>query len=93
MTLLLFHFSDINDDLMPKLRLTGLIFLALSVSTVAHAEEKRYVSDELSTWLRSGPGDNFRLVGTLNAGEEVALLQTADSTRYGQIRDNTGRTA
>ena len=93
MTLLLFHFSDINDDLMPKLRLTGLIFLALSVSTVAHAEEKRYVSDELSTWLRSGPGDNFRLVGTLNAGEEVALLQTDDSTRYGQIRDNTGRTA
>ena len=93
MTLLLFHFSDINDDLMPKLRLTGLIFLALSVSTVAHAEEKRYVSDELSTWLRSGPGDNFRLVGTLNAGEEVALLQTNDSTHYGQIRDNTGRTA
>jgi len=93
MTLLLFHFSDINDDLMPKLRLTGLIFLALSVSTVAHAEEKRYVSDELSTWLRSGPGDNFRLVGTLNAGEEVTLLQTNDSTRYGQIRDNTGRTA
>lgn len=78
---------------MPKLRLTGLIFLALSVSTLTHAEEKRYVSDELSTWLRSGPGDSFRLAGTLNAGEEVTLLQTNDSTRYGQVRDSSGRTA
>lgn len=78
---------------MPKLRLIALTLLTLSVSTVSHGEEKRYVSDELNTWVRSGPGDNYRLVGTVNAGEEVALLQTDAGTNYGQVRDSSGRTA
>ena len=77
---------------MLKLRLIGLTLFALSVSTLAHAEEKRYVSDELNTWVRSGPGDNYRLLGTLNAGEEVELLQTNNDSNYAQVRDNTGRT-
>ena len=77
---------------MPKLRLITITLLALSAATAVHAEEKRYVSDELSTWVRSGPGDQFRLLGKLNAGEEVQLLQTNNDTHYGQIRDSEGRT-
>lgn len=34
---------------MPKLRLIGLTLLALSATAVSHAEETRYVSDELNT--------------------------------------------
>ena len=78
---------------MQKLRLICFSLLALGISTAAHADEKRYVSDELNTWVRSGPGDNYRLVGTVNAGEEVTLLQSNDSTNYGQVRDSNGRTA
>ncbi|HAZ53947.1 MAG TPA: hypothetical protein DCY50_02685, partial [Franconibacter helveticus] len=78
---------------MQKLRLICFSLLALGITTAAHADEKRYVSDELNTWVRSGPGDNYRLVGTLNAGEEVTLLQSNDSTNYGQVRDSNGRTA
>ena len=77
---------------MKKITLAGLTLLALSTLAPAHAEEKRYVSDELSTWVRSGPGDQFRLLGKLNAGEEVQLLQTNNDTHYGQIRDSEGRT-
>ena len=84
---------DNNDDLMPKLRLIGLTLFALSVSAVVHAEETRYVSDELNTWVRSGPGDNYRLAGTVTAGEAVTLLQTNENTQYGQVRDSNGRTA
>ncbi|WP_079818080.1 TIGR04211 family SH3 domain-containing protein [Salmonella enterica] len=76
---------------MPKLRLIGLTLLALSATAVSHAEETRYVSDELNTWVRSGPGDNYRLVGTVNAGEEVTLLQS--DANYGQIKDSSCRTA
>lgn len=76
---------------MQKLRLISLILLSLSAATAAHAEEKRFVSDELTTWIRSGPGDNYRLVGTVNAGDEVALLQT--NGKYAQIRETDGRTA
>ncbi|NIF33299.1 SH3 domain-containing protein [Enterobacter sp. Ap-916] len=79
--------------MMQKLRLICLTLLSLSVSVVAHAEEKRYVSDELNTWVRSGPGDNYRLVGTVNAGEQVTLLQSNEETKYGQVRDSNGRTS
>lgn len=78
---------------MHKLRVICLTLLSLSVTVVAHADEKRYVSDELNTWVRSGPGDNYRLQGTVNAGEEVTLLQTNEATKYGQVRDNNGRTS
>ncbi|AWQ17394.1 hypothetical protein C1N63_00390 [Pantoea ananatis] len=77
---------------MKKITLAGITLLALSTHAPAHADEKRYVSDELSTWVRSGPGDQFRLLGKLNAGEEVQLLQTNDATKYGQVRDAEGRT-
>ncbi|MDE1190175.1 MAG: TIGR04211 family SH3 domain-containing protein [Pantoea sp.] len=77
---------------MKKITLAALSLLAFSAITPAHADEKRYISDELSTWVRSGPGDQFRLVGKLNAGEEVQLLQTNNDTQYGQIKDSQGRT-
>ncbi|MTD27768.1 TIGR04211 family SH3 domain-containing protein [Erwinia sorbitola] len=72
--------------------LIGLTLLTLSAAATVHAEEKRFISDELSTWVRSGPGNDYRLVGTLNAGEEVTLLQSNESSHYGQIRDSQGRT-
>lgn len=72
--------------------LIGLTLLTLSTAATVHAEEKRYVSDELSTWVRTGPGNDYRLVGTLNAGEEVTLLQSNENSKYGQIRDSQGRT-
>ena len=94
MPLLSFHFLRPNDDLMPKLRLITFTLLALSIRHGgSRRRKKRYVSDELNTWVRSGPGDNYRLVGTINAGEEVSVLQTNDSTSYAQIRDSNGRTA
>lgn len=77
---------------MKKTHLLGLTLLTVSVATAVHAEEKRYISDELSTYVRSGPSDGYRLVGTLNAGEEVTLLQTNENTKYGQIRDANDRT-
>lgn len=78
---------------MHKLRVICLTLLSLSVTVVAHADEKRYVSDELNTWVRSGPSDSYRLMGTVNAGEEVTLLQSNQETKYGQVRDSTGRTS
>lgn len=68
--------------------LISVIGLSLSISSFA--AEKRYVSDELSTYVHSGPGAKYRIVGTLNAGEEVELLTTDGN--YAQIKDERGRT-
>ncbi|MGO2569559.1 MAG: TIGR04211 family SH3 domain-containing protein, partial [Serratia proteamaculans] len=76
---------------MQKLRLICLAVLSFSITWGAHAEDKRYISDELNTYVHSGPGNQYRIVGTLNAGEEVTLLSVNDSTNYGQIRDAKGR--
>ncbi|MDF7681652.1 TIGR04211 family SH3 domain-containing protein [Enterobacteriaceae bacterium ESL0689] len=78
---------------MLKLRFILWGVLALTAIAATHAEEQRYISDELNTWLRTGPGDEYRLQGTINAGDAVSLLQTNDSNGYAQIRDSNGRTA
>ncbi|SFN05533.1 SH3 domain protein [Izhakiella capsodis] len=78
---------------MKKTHLISLTLLSVSIATSVYAEEKRYVSDELTTWLRSGPGNQYRLTGTVNAGEQVTLLQTNENTHYAQVRDANGRIA
>ncbi|MBW5811788.1 TIGR04211 family SH3 domain-containing protein [Yersinia kristensenii] len=77
---------------MQKLRLICLAVLSLSISLSAYAEEKRYISDELDTYVHSGPGNQYRIVGTLKGGDEVTLISVNDSTNYGQIRDSKGKT-
>ncbi|CNH01548.1 MULTISPECIES: TIGR04211 family SH3 domain-containing protein [Yersinia] len=77
---------------MQKLRLICLTVLSLSISLGAYAEEKRYISDELDTYVHSGPGNQYRIVGTLKGGDEVTLISVNDSTNYGQIRDSKGKT-
>jgi len=78
---------------MKKIIFAGCLLLTLGQSvTLAHAETTRYISDDLSTWVRSGPGNQYRLVGQVNAGEAVTLLSTNPETHYAQIRDQQGRT-
>ncbi|NUA49500.1 hypothetical protein HAT94_02824 [Dickeya solani] len=77
--------------MMNKLPLLLAAVLGLSTTLGLHAEEKRYISDELVTYTRSGPGSQYRIVGTLNAGEAVTLI-SADAG-YAQIRDEKGRTS
>lgn len=77
---------------MQKIRLICLAVLSLSLSWTAHAEEKRYISDELDTYVHSGPGNQYRIVGTLKGGDEVTLISVDEGTNYGQIRDSKGKT-
>lgn len=66
--------------------LTSLAFITSSVN----ATETRYISEDFSTSLRTGPGDNYKVAGTINAGEKVELLSTGND--YAQITDSRGRT-
>ncbi|CNI72790.1 SH3 domain-containing protein [Yersinia mollaretii] len=77
---------------MQKIRLICLAVLSLTLSWGAHAEEKRYISDELDTYVHSGPGNQYRIVGTLKGGDEVTLISVDEGTNYGQIRDSKGKT-
>ncbi|AWK14329.1 TIGR04211 family SH3 domain-containing protein [Candidatus Fukatsuia symbiotica] len=76
---------------MQKLSLICFAMLMLGLSWGATAEEKRYISDSLITYVHSGPGSQYRIIGSLNAGDEVTLLDVNHDENYGQIRDSKGR--
>ncbi|MBP6122975.1 MULTISPECIES: TIGR04211 family SH3 domain-containing protein [Providencia] len=75
---------------MRKIPLLLISIMGLGLSVSAQAAEKRYVSDDLSTYVHSGPGTKYRIVGTLNAGEPVELIST--DSQFAQVKDEKGRT-
>jgi SH3 domain protein len=54
-------------------------------------QEIRYISDELFIFLHVGPGRDFRIVGSINAGTTISLLQVDREAGYAQIQDDRER--
>ncbi|NLC21643.1 MAG: SH3 domain-containing protein [Halomonadaceae bacterium] len=52
------------------------------------ADGSHWVSEELSTYVRSGPTDGYRIVGTLTAGEPVTVLETSGD--YSRVESASG---
>ncbi|AOV97983.1 hypothetical protein A9798_14190 [Edwardsiella hoshinae] len=76
---------------MHKFRRLLLPLLGLCLAFQSHADEQRFISDALSTYVHSGPGNQYRIVGTINAGDPVTLLGVNQQTQFAQIRDAKGR--
>nr|WP_268833419.1 TIGR04211 family SH3 domain-containing protein [Photobacterium carnosum] len=60
------------------------------ISPIANAEQTHYISDNLFTYLLKGPGSQYRIVGSVNAGSPVTLLEKDNG--YSRITDTKGRT-
>ncbi|MGX2968293.1 TIGR04211 family SH3 domain-containing protein [Ursidibacter sp. B-7004-1] len=75
---------------MKKYLTTLLGGLLVSLSTVSLAQTQ-YVTENLNTYLRKGPSDQFKISGTIQAGDKVILLDRKD--RYALIRDSKNREA
>lgn len=50
-----------------------------------------YISDDLFIYTHSGPGNNYRIVGTINSGLEIKITGKQENN-YSQIIDNENRT-
>lgn len=68
--------------------LFGVLLAALSPAQAQQASNDRWVSDTLSTYVRSGPTDGYRIVGSLTSGQKVELLDTSGD--YSQVRGENG---
>lgn len=71
----------------------ALLFSLLYTSS-AHAApsgKSAFIKDELTTFMRSGAGDNYRLIGTVNAGDAVTLASGQANNGYMEIIDKKGR--
>lgn len=64
------------------------IVAVLAGMPVLASAEDRWVSDNLATYVRSGPTDGYRIVGTLQAGQKVELLGVQGD--YSRIRAESG---
>lgn len=74
---------------MKKLIITVLFTLLAAPAALA---ANRYISDDLFTFMHSGPNNTYRIIGSINAGSKVQLLQANKDTGYTQVRDDRGRT-
>ncbi len=66
----------------------GLLLSFTSFNATAQSANQAWVTDELSTYVRSGPTDGYRIIGTLNAGEQVEVLETSGD--YTRVRNSDG---
>lgn len=73
---------------MKKLIVTVLLAILAVPSVFA---QDRYIADELFTYMHSGPNNTFRIIGSVDAGTKVKLLQTNSETGYSEVVDERGR--
>ncbi|AOE86414.1 TIGR04211 family SH3 domain-containing protein [Pseudomonas sp. TCU-HL1] len=81
-------FSSLQTRALAACLSGGLLVAGASVQAEEAAGNTRWVSDTLSAYVRSGPTDGYRIVGTLTSGQKVELLRTQDD--YSQVRGENG---
>ncbi|TFH91691.1 TIGR04211 family SH3 domain-containing protein [Vibrio ouci] len=71
-------------------KLVCLVLASMLAVPAAFAQD-RYISDKLFTYMHAGPSNQFRIIGSVDAGDKVRLLTSNKDTGYTQVQDNKGR--
>lgn len=71
--------------------LTALAIVTMMTVAPVAFSQNNYISDELFTYMHSGPGTKYRIIGSVDAGTKITLLGSNPSTGYSQIKDDKGR--
>lgn len=71
-----------------RIGVLGTLLAVIAPAQAQQASSERWVSDSLNTYVRSGPTDGYRIVGTLSSGQKVELLQSSGD--YSQVRGESG---
>lgn len=86
---------------MDLMRVVFCIFVLFSLSFSSHAQQQEsaseianthFISDDLFIFIHSGPGRNYRILGSVDAGAPVNRTDENITDKYVQIIDNNGRT-
>ena len=72
----------------------SVLFLSLNITVQKSANAKNvqgYISDAIPTFVHSGPGKNYRIVGKVLSGSEIKITgKTKDD--YSEIINSKGKT-
>ncbi|ENM5787753.1 SH3 domain-containing protein [Vibrio metoecus] len=69
-----------------------ICMVLLSMLAAPTFAQDRYIADKLFTYMHSGPSNQYRILGSIDAGEKVKLLDVNKESGYSQIADERGRT-
>lgn len=83
-----FRISPLRTRVLGTCLLGGLLLAGIPAQAEEAAGNVRWVSDSLNTYVRSGPTDGYRIVGTLSSGQKVELLRNQGD--YSQVRGENG---
>lgn len=70
--------------------LSIFIFLLASTGVFAAESPTRFISDDVFTYVHGGPGTEFRIIGSVKAGQSITLLDNTEGD-FTQIIDHKGR--
>lgn len=73
------------------LALLALPVALFSAASLAAAEPVRYVSDELVIVVRDGASSEAPVIGSINSGTRLLLLESDAASGYGRVRLDSGR--
>lgn len=71
---------------------SNIVFGQTSTEPNDSSGEVRYISDDLYTYLHAGPGRNFRILGSVQAGTKVTQLQFDVDKNFVEVIDDKQRT-
>ncbi|GAB2908783.1 TIGR04211 family SH3 domain-containing protein [Rheinheimera gaetbuli] len=69
--------------------------VSLCISQPVQAQDNSkpaFISDALVVYLHSGPSNQYRIVGTVNAGQSVTYLAEDSETGYAQVQYEANKT-
>ncbi len=70
-------------------KIVAALALCASLGVLA-ADNTRYVSDHLIITLRSGQGDQFRILESLPSGTRLELLEESEDSEFARVRTADG---
>ncbi|MDC0610660.1 TIGR04211 family SH3 domain-containing protein [Vibrio sp.] len=65
-----------------------VLFTLIAAPTFA---QDRYIADKLFTYMHSGPSNEYRIIGSVDAGEKVQLVDVNKQTGFSEVVDTNGR--
>ncbi len=84
------------------MRLLALLFALVITTSPLMAQESsapdsdpldsdHYIADDLFIFIHSGPSRNYRILGSIEAGEPITVLETDSENDFSKITDANGR--
>ncbi len=71
-------------------RVLSIITVILFSPSLLAAEQTRYISDNVFTYIHGGPSTQYRIVGSVEAGQAITFLGETQGD-YSKIVDHKGR--